>query len=158
MRYFLTGALCFVFSFSPALAQDCPDKDADGYTAQYCGGDDCDDGDSTIHPAADDIPNDGIDQNCDGVDFTQNCDQDGDGFLALVCGGDDCNDLDASVHVGADDPDGDGIDQDCSGDASCEPTVWVQGPRACEVVPAMALSWLVLPPVLMLRRRRGVQQ
>jgi len=129
----LTAALWIVTHPSNALADDCPDVDKDGYPAQVCGGQDCDDSDPAIHPDAVDIPNDGIDQNCDGVDYTQNCDQDGDGFQSLVCGGDDCNDLDASVYVGADDPDGDGIDQDCSGDAPCEPTTWVQGPRTCDV-------------------------
>lgn len=40
------------------------DNDSDGYSPFY----DCDDNDSDIAPGEDDIPGDGIDQNCDGFD------------------------------------------------------------------------------------------
>lgn len=150
----ITALLCMTIHTSGALADECPDGDKDGYTAQECGGQDCNDADPAIHPEAEDIPNDGIDQNCDGVDFTQNCDQDGDGYQALVCGGDDCNDLDATVYVGAEDPEGDGIDQDCSGDAPCEPTTWVQGPRTCDATSGTVSVGLLALAFLAVRRRR----
>jgi hypothetical protein len=39
------------------------DPDGDGYTS-----DDCDPTDGAIHPGADETPEDGVDQDCDGVD------------------------------------------------------------------------------------------
>ncbi len=44
------------------------DADGDGYGAESCGGGDCEDGDPTIHPGAEDTAGDGIDDDCDGHD------------------------------------------------------------------------------------------
>ncbi|NOY28474.1 MAG: hypothetical protein GXP62_21670 [Oligoflexia bacterium] len=46
------------------------DADGDGYISAALGGDDCDDGDATIHPGATDVPGDGVDQDCNGFDAT----------------------------------------------------------------------------------------
>jgi hypothetical protein len=86
----------------------CTDADADGYCAEV---DDCDDGDASIHPGAVDTFGDGIDQDCNGIDFP-GTDADADGYLAEV---DDCDDSDVYVHPGATEVPGDGIDQDCDG-------------------------------------------
>ena len=48
---------------------------------------DCNDGNAGIHPSAPDIPDNGVDENCDGVDAV-NLDRDGDGFQRPG----DCND------------------------------------------------------------------
>ena len=85
------------------------DNDGDGWAPAA----DCDDGNSEIHPLAEEIPYDGVDQDCDGKDMT---DVDRDGYDAEdVPDGTDCDDLDPRVHPGAFDIPYDGIDQDCDG-------------------------------------------
>ncbi len=71
---------------------------------------DCDDTDPDTWPGAEEVPYDGIDQDCSGSDL---CDSDGDTFDANECGGDDCDDEDETVFPGATETWYDGIDQDC---------------------------------------------
>jgi hypothetical protein len=53
--------------FALKLARQATDRDGDGYSALFGGGD-CDDTRADVYPGADDIPGDGIDQNCEGGD------------------------------------------------------------------------------------------
>lgn len=46
------------------------DMDGDGYDALVCGGTDCNDGDAQTYPGAEEIVDDGLDQDCDGYDAT----------------------------------------------------------------------------------------
>lgn len=64
------------------------DADGDGYTSDV----DCNDNDAAINPGATDIPNDGIDQNCDGADLVVGS---GDVRVTLTWNSDD----DVDLHV-----------------------------------------------------------
>jgi hypothetical protein len=84
---------------------DDTDLDGDGFDSP----EDCNDMDSAVYPGAEEYPYDGIDQDCDGEDLT---DQDGDGHDAVVAGGEDCDDLDSSIYPGAEEV-CDDEDNDC---------------------------------------------
>ena len=71
---------------------------------------DCDDTDDTIYPGATEIPYDGIDQDCDGLDED---DLDGDGYPGGP-NGTDCNDYDDTVNPAMTEH-ADGRDEDCDG-------------------------------------------
>jgi len=50
-----------------SIARRLTDHDGDGFSARFGGGD-CDDTRADVYPGAEDIPGDGIDQNCEGGD------------------------------------------------------------------------------------------
>lgn len=82
------------------------DLDGDGVPAP----EDCDDRSPRVSPFEEEVPYDGVDQDCDPA--TLDDDLDGDGFGAREG---DCDDSDPSRFPGAVDEPYDGIDQDCSG-------------------------------------------
>ena len=152
-----------------ALADE-GDDDHDGYVecvvdgggwdgSTISGGEDCDDGDDTVHPTATELC-DGQDNDCDGslpsdevdddVDGWVDCTLDGDGWDGTgITGGEDCDDANAASWPGAteicdrqdndcdglvptaeDDDDDDGL-ADCEGD--CDDSDSSSYPGATEV-------------------------
>lgn len=110
-----------------------PDQDGDGWPLEL----DCDDRDETIFPSADDIPGDGIDQDCSGADAVRSGfggaggegpmdpgDGDGDGDGDVGTGG--------AVELGVD-ADGDGFFAPPEGE-DCDDTRGEVFPGAIEVV------------------------
>ncbi len=93
------------------------DNDGDGYgDAASCAFSDCNDADANISPAAFDVCENSVDEDCTGADTICVCsatDGDGDGYgTGLACVQIDCNDGDPNISPGASEQ-CDSIDNDC---------------------------------------------
>ncbi|MSP56685.1 MAG: hypothetical protein EXR69_13955, partial [Myxococcales bacterium] len=95
------------------------DFDGDGYATTAAGGDDCDDANAAVHPGAQEVAYDGLDNDCDATTFDD--DLDGDGYQLSV----DCADEDGSVNPSAIES-CDGVDNDCDGtvDNAADAPTW----------------------------------
>ena len=85
-----------------------PDLDGDGAAKPA----DCNDGSRAIRPGAPEVPDNGVDENCDGADAVR-LDRDGDGVDRPA----DCDDADRAVSPRAPEIRGNRVDEDCSGRA-----------------------------------------
>lgn len=88
---------------------------------------DCDDDDALISPVGDDVPSDGVDQDCSGRDACFS-DRDDDGFGSrsiardgerCAANDDDCNDDEATAFPGGVEVAGNNVDEDCDGRHLC---------------------------------------
>jgi subtilisin-like proprotein convertase family protein len=86
-----------------------PILDADGDGWVVCG--DCDDGNADVNGGADEICEDGIDNDC--VDGDAASDNDADGYTNADCSGDDCDDDVGAINPAAAEVCANGIDDDC---------------------------------------------
>jgi IgGFc binding protein/Putative metal-binding motif len=85
------------------------DDDGDGFSENDG---DCNDNDPNVHPDAEEVCNDGIDNNCNGAQDDSEVDGDGDGFGPCLG---DCDDDDPTINPAAPEVDGDNIDNNCDG-------------------------------------------
>ncbi|MCB9684255.1 MAG: hypothetical protein H6735_04340 [Alphaproteobacteria bacterium] len=137
------------------------DRDNDGYGAgqpsTLCGfppvgaslvDGDCDDTDPRRFPGNPEVPYDGIDQDCDGIDLD---DLDGDGVLYA----EDCDDEDPGRYPHLAEITDDGIDQDCTGFDALSDIVGGSGLTCgCSSTSGAGLPLGALPLLVLLRRRR----
>ncbi len=82
------------------------DLDGDGFTAN----EDCDDLDPEVNSEASEIPNNDVDEDCDGIALI--IDEDGDGFNS----DEDCDDSDPEVNSGASEIPNNDTDENCDGE------------------------------------------
>lgn len=112
------------FDVSPPLINQFLDSDGDGFgltnqavidceilIGYATNAGDCNDSDPNIYPGAPEIENNGIDENCDGMDTTIGVDNDNDGFTDDV----DCNDNDPNINPTAIEIPNNDIDENCDG-------------------------------------------
>jgi hypothetical protein len=145
-----------IFPGAPEIDDDGIDQDCDGYDGQIWfldsdqdgygnsllfkrgnqqptgyvkNGTDCNDTNFNIHPGAAEIPNNGIDENCDGFDagiWYEDADKDGFGNVlsrfignsapnSYLSDSTDCNDTNNTVYPGAKEIPDNGVDENCNG-------------------------------------------
>lgn len=113
------------------ICDACPgfDDTIDDDMDNFADGCDCNDNNASINPDASDIPDNGIDENCDGFDLlTWYADSDSDNFgnpnvtqtansqpVGYVSDNTDCDDTNADIYPGATETPDNDIDEDCDG-------------------------------------------
>jgi len=117
-HWFVCLLSCLALAFGTfscgGTTSDFVDNDGDGWAPLA----DCDDNNSEIHPLAEEIPYNDVDEDCDGL-ATYDADMDGYNKIDTVDPegniGTDCDDGDRTIHPDAREIPYDNIDQDCDG-------------------------------------------
>jgi len=129
------------------------DADGDGFIAESCGGDDCDDTKSTVNPAATEIPDNDIDEDCDGADDVAAGDDDDDDSAGDDdTAGDDDDDDSAGDDDTAGDDDDDDDDLEAPGMFGCDCNVG-SGTARIGLLPLLTLVAMLSLAAVLSRRR-----
>jgi hypothetical protein len=113
---------------TPDASDPSSDDDGDGYT-EIQG--DCNDSDPQVHPTAEEVCDDGVDNDCDGAADSQEPDGDGDGWGPCLG---DCRDDDPNVNPESPEIDGNGVDDNCDGivDGDFDGDGYAEGQGDCD--------------------------
>lgn len=143
------------------IPQGWEDADGDGFASFASGGNDCDDGNSSVRPLGLDDSADGVDSDCDGaIDEDVLSDVDGDGYWD----DEDCDDGDSAIHPGAVEVPANGTDEDCNGFDLVPPSgSTLSGVLVGDVLltaagsPYLVDAGIAVPPVRTLQAEPGVE-
>ncbi|MEK7705370.1 MAG: putative metal-binding motif-containing protein, partial [Myxococcota bacterium] len=78
-----SSGYCCTGAWQAGACASCTDSDGDGHDDALCGGDDCNDALSSVHPGGTEVCGDGVDQDCSGGDLACS----GDATAPVVSGG-----------------------------------------------------------------------
>jgi hypothetical protein len=121
---------------------------------------DCNDNNAAIRPGAPEIPNNRVDENCDGVVAAAPVDRDRDGAFSDL----DCDDRDKRIFPGSPEILGNKVDENCDGVASqrtgyaAKVRLWRNGSRYLGRVTSGGSSCVARRPIVLRRVEKGTQR